>query len=182
VLDTAEALLLMLQRGRAEGASADQAMLLLPLPEGTDKGELPRSALLHRPVAPGAPEGRTWKLPGEQLLDISGRDLPRGESAGWQVRATDAIALGSALAAAKEVRTLEDAGLPAWAIWLDVEPAAQEIDRIARGLKDSPFLRRSDRRRWLDAAEVLRSMARRPARVEGLVDGEEIMLRWTARR
>lgn len=186
VLEAGEALLVLMRGATVGDAAPEQSMLLLPLPADTDVSELPRSAVLHRTLPSAGAGGKVWKLPGEQLLEIAGHDLPRGAAAGWEVRATDAIGLGSALAAAPELRKLTElkqsgaGGLPTWGLWLDVSPASVEIDRLARGLEQSPFLRRSDRLRWNDAAIVLRSMARRPARVEGLVDGDRVLLRWVA--
>lgn len=177
VLRAADALLLLQQRARRD--VPDQSMLLLPLPGGTDASELPRSAVLHRSLADGADGGR-WDLPGESLLDAAGHELPRGAAAGWSVHATDAVALGSGLAAAPELRTLAEDGLPEWGVWLDVVPASVEIDRLAAGLEKSPFLRRELKERWQNAAILLRALSRRPARIEGYVDGDEVLLRWSA--
>lgn len=184
VLDAAEGLLLVVA-AEAEGtpdAPTDQAMLLLPLAAGTDESELPRAAILHRPAGPGPDDCRRWDLPGESLLKIAGHDRPQGAAAGWHADTTDALALGSALAAAPELRALSEAatGLPRWALWLDVVPAAHELDRLARGVEGSPLVSRRERRRWLDAARVLRALARRPARIEGYADGDEMVVRWTA--
>ena len=185
VLRAAEALLLLEQRAR--GDEPDQSMMLLPLPEGTDASELPRAVVLHRALAgaaegegEGDSDGKRWDLPGESLLDAAGHDLPRGAAAGWRVHATDAVALGSGLAAAPELRTLAEDGLPEWGVWLDVVPASAEIDRLAVGLEKSPFLRRDLKDRWHHAADLLRVLSSRPARIEGYLDGDELLLRWSA--
>lgn len=198
VLETGEALLLVMQGAKGDlrapdRVALDQALLLFPLPVGTDPGELPRSAVVFRApesalTAPGSPSappskpGSPWKLPGEQLLELGGHDLPRGRADGWSVRATDAVALGQALAAVRSLRVLWDADgrAPRWGLWLDVEPAATEIERLARGLEHSPLLRRDDQRRWHDAAIVLRALARPGARVEAVSLEEEMVLLWTA--
>ena len=181
MLRAADALLFLQQRARR--GVPDQSMLLLPLPAGTDASELPRAVVLHRAPADGRDGGtdvNRWDLPGESLLDAAGHDLPRGVAAGWSVHATDAVALGCGLAAAPELRILAEDGLPEWGVWLDVVPASAEIDRLAVGLETSPFLRRELKQRWQHAAVLLRTLSRRPARIEGYVDGDEVLLRWSA--
>ncbi|MDA8015843.1 MAG: hypothetical protein MPN21_00215 [Thermoanaerobaculia bacterium] len=179
VIAAAEALLLLVQRSRPETGVPDQSMLLLPFPPATDTSELPRAALLHR-LLPDGREGKIWDLPGEGLLEIVGHNLPSDTAANWTIRATDRVALGGALAAAPALEAASEGGLPTWGLWLDVVPASVEIDRLARGLESSPLLSRSERQMWRDAAHVLRAMARHPARVEGYVEGEALLLRWSA--
>jgi len=140
--------------GGSGGDGGDRAAALF----GDRIEGLPAAAVFHRP-------GRErWRLPGEGLLSLLGRDLPEEEVDGWGIVAYDEATLESArdlLGSLDEVRADEGGGPGlVYGLWLAPGPARRTMEGVADLLESVPLLGRRRARPWRDRATLLEPLGR----------------------
>jgi hypothetical protein len=122
-------------------------------------GALPGVAVLN------APGSRRWGLPARGLAGILARNLPRGNSAGWDIVALDAASLERAAALAPEVSALVppagdgDGGRLVLGLWLRPRPALDLVTRLRKGFEKVPLFERRQVAAWRDWETLLRPLA-----------------------
>ena len=130
--------------------------------QAEDGQELPRIASLYEPGS------ERWSLPGESLLEITGRE-PRQATVGeWSIAALDSASLEQAHGVAPELQRLSERRL-AWGLWLDFGGGLAEVQRIASMFDNVPIAPRRQVERWNDARLVLTPLAARFAHLEATV-------------
>jgi hypothetical protein len=117
---------------------------------------VPAMATLARGPA-GAPE---FDLPGEQLLDLVGAEVPAGERGGVRVRALDRPTLDRGLALAVELagRVGDGSGLDV-AASADADRLVELLERFAEHLRRVPLVGGSEAREVERAAALLAPLA-----------------------
>lgn len=143
--------------------------------------ELPGMACLYETGG-----GKRWRLPGESLLEWSGRKARGGRVGRFHVAAVDARSLRRIRELAPGFAPLvreHPGGRLLWGLWLDLETSRLELSRIAQALEGIPIVSPRHRERWRDAATVLAPAARRYSKLSVVVTGEPraVWLRFTAR-
>ncbi|MCP4658427.1 MAG: hypothetical protein GY856_23680 [bacterium] len=136
--------------------------------------ELPRAAALFEPGA------RRWSLPGEDLLDLVGREPRAAEVSGWSLAALDSVSLERARRLAPHLVPLTADGPAdrmAWGLWLELDGLLAEVSRIVNGLDGVPLVSRRRVERWRDAETVLTPLARRYSRLSLVVTEQPSALR-----
>lgn len=119
--------------------------------------------------------GERWSLPGESLLEWSGRKPRRTEIGRFSVAAIDRRSFRRIQELAPQLGYLvtpRKEGRLAWGLWLDLEAGRQEISRIARAMEEIPLVSRRRRQRWSDTAAVLAPAARAFSKVTVVVTEE----------
>lgn len=118
------------------------------------EGALPRAAVLQRG------EGETYRLPGQQLLEIFGSGPREGRRLGWSIRATDRAARRGGLVAVPWFeRTLPRPGSSPWlaaGMRLETRRAGELLRHISAALEKIPLVPAKDRERWKAGALLLR--------------------------
>ncbi len=121
--------------------------------------ELPGAAVLN------PPGGTRWALPARGLAGLLTDNLPRGNSAGWEVVALDAASLARAQALAPEISALvpPDAagsdGRLVLGAWLRPGPALRLVTQMRRGLEKVPLIDPQQVQRWRDGETLLAPVA-----------------------
>lgn len=148
-----------------------QALALFPTVE-TDLQEIPRTVVIHSLTA------TRWPLPGENLLQLTGRLPDEATHGGWQAVAWGASnleraerlipVLKAAVAAAPHLR---------WGLWLDLRAAQSELGRIATMLEQAPLVPRRTVERWRQAETLLSPLAERFSRLTVVITSQPATLR-----
>lgn len=105
-----------------------------------------------------------WELPGEDLLELTGQKASLEELDGWQIAAFEPSALAGGRLLVPAVRDLAESERVSHLVfgsWLDLEPAAVEVQRLGRMLDQAPLVSRRKVQRWHDLERVLSGSARR---------------------
>lgn len=120
--------------------------------------DLPGIAVLH-------PRGaERWALPGQQVIRLLARGLPKGNAAGWDIVAVDTASLRRARALAPRLAALvpPDAtgtvgsdGRLILGLWFQPRPTQQVVGRVRRVLQKIPLVDREQVRRWRDGEILL---------------------------
>ncbi len=127
--------------------------------------EMPRVAALHEPGS------SRWELPGEGLLELTGR-RPQAATVGeWSIAALDSTSLAEAGRVAPELDAVDAGGLK-WGLWLDLGGGLAEVERIARLLGGVPIVPRRQVERWNDARRALSPLAERYSLLTATVSEE----------
>jgi hypothetical protein len=119
--------------------------------------------------------GERWSLPGESLLEWSGRKARRTEIGRFSVAALDRRSFRRIQDLAPKLAYLvvpRREGRLAWGLWLDLAVGRLEISRIARVMEAIPLVSAEQRQRWRDTATVLEPVARAFSRVSLVVTEE----------
>ncbi len=157
---------LFVASGRIEPlGEAAQALVFLSQDAGGAL-ELPRVASIYENG------GERWSLPGESILELSGRVPDAEPSSGWQVSAFDSVSLGVGRELAPGLDRLfapRDEGRLLWGLWLDLDAGLNEVSRIAYMLGQVPIVPRRRLDQWRDIERVLRPMTRRLFRLQAEV-------------
>jgi len=120
--------------------------------------DLPGIAVLH-------PRGEErWTLPGQQVIRLLARGLPKGNAAGWDIVAVDAASMRRARALAPRLSALvpPDAtgavgsdGRLILGLWFQPRPTQQVVGRVRRVLQKIPLVDREQVRKWRDGEILL---------------------------
>lgn len=122
-------------------------------------GTLPGAAVFNPPGS------RRWALPARGLAGILARNLPRGNSAGWDIVALDAASLARAEALAPEISALDP---PAGdgpgsrlvlGLWLRPRDALRLVTTLRKGFEKVPLVERRQVQTWRDWETLLRPLA-----------------------
>ncbi len=136
--------------------------------------DLPRAAALFEPGS------RRWSLPGENLLELVGREPRAAEVGDWSLAALDSVSLERARRLAPHLDSLTADGPAdrlAWGLWLELDGLLAEVSRIVDGLDGVPLVSRRRVERWRDAETVLTPLARRYSLLSLVVTEEPPALR-----
>lgn len=148
-----------------EADAADPQALAFFATPASQLPELPRAAAIGR-TRGGA---ERWELPGESLLELSGRKPRQQTVEPWEVTALDSVSLEAGLRAVPAIEALT-AGGPAgdltWGLWFDLEAGLAEVSRLVRMLSEVPLVPESQLQRWRDIETVLESLSSHTARLE----------------
>lgn len=148
-----------------------QGLALFPTDE-TDLQEIPQTAVIH-PVAV-----ERWPLPGENLLELTGREPDQATHGAWR-----AVAWGAASLERAEglIPTLNDAVAASpslrWGLWVDLRASQRELGRIAAMLGQAPLVPRRTVERWRQAEILLRPLAERFSRLTVVMTSTPATLR-----
>lgn len=157
-----------------------QAMTFFPFDgrrPGAGRGtayELPGMASIYES------SGRRWTLPGESLLELTGRRVRRKELGHFSVAALDGRSFRRAQELIPRLAPLarpRPRGQLVWGLWLDLGSGLDEVTRLADALREIPIASRRHRQRWHDAAVVLTPAARSFTRLTIVVTDEPRVLR-----
>ncbi|HEV2852879.1 MAG TPA: hypothetical protein VHC97_08755 [Thermoanaerobaculia bacterium] len=127
-------------------------------------GQLPGAAVFN------PPGGRRWALPGKGVAGLIARNLPRGNSAGWNVVALDAASLARAEALAPQISSLVPpagdgtSGNTGGArlvlgLWVRPRPALGLVSQFRKGFEKVPLVDRRQVQSWRDWETLLRPLA-----------------------
>jgi len=157
-----------------------QAMAFFPTAErpqgtaGSTSYELPGMALIYETG------GQRWTLPGEGLLEVTGRKVRSKEVGPFSVAALDGKSfrrLEELMPRLAPIARPRERDQLVWGLWLDLAGGLGEVTRIADALAEIPIAPRRHRRRWHDAAVVLAPAARSYSRLTVVVTDEPRVLR-----
>jgi len=122
-------------------------------------GELPGAAVFN------PPDGRRWAMPGKGVAGLIAKNLPRGNSAGWNIVALDAASLARAEALAPQISSLvppagdgSDSRL-VLGLWVHPRPALRLVTQFRKGFEKVPLVERRQVRAWKDWETLLRPLA-----------------------
>lgn len=162
---------LLVVSGRSDENAPAARSLAYFAPRGERFWEMPRVASLYQP-------GRNrYKLPGEELLKIAGREPRQAQAAGWSISALDRKSLKAAEVLAPDLAGLVSSGRLVRGVWLDPRGAYEEIGRIGAALEAIPLVPRRELERSRDAQEVLAPLAARFRWISLVVTDEPEALR-----
>lgn len=122
-------------------------------------GELPGAAVFN------PPGGRRWALPGKGVAGLIAKNLPRGNSAGWNVVALDAASLARAEALAPRISSLVPpagdgpGGRLVLGLWVRPRPALRLVSQFRKGFEKVPLVERRQVQAWRDWETLLRPLA-----------------------
>ncbi|HEX9940925.1 MAG TPA: hypothetical protein VGG03_02815 [Thermoanaerobaculia bacterium] len=135
------------------------AMALFDVKGGLDLGplgELPGAAVFNPPGS------KRWGLPTRGLAGLLARNLPRGNSAGWNIVALDAASLARAEALAPEISALVPPagdGNLVLGLWMRPRPALRVVTRFRKGFERVPLVDRRQVQAWRDWETLLGPLA-----------------------
>jgi hypothetical protein len=127
--------------------------------------ELPRVAALSEPGA------ERWQLPGESLIELSGRRPVTSLAGRWSITAFESTILDGARGVAPELDTVAERRLR-WGLWLDFRGGLTEVERIAHILDSVPIASRRQVERWDDVRSALAPLAERYTTLTATVSEE----------
>ena len=127
--------------------------------------EMPRVAALFEPG------GERWQLPGESLIEFTGRRPVAASASRWSIAAFDSSILDGARRVAPEIDAVAERRLR-WGLWLDFSGGLAEVERIARLLDNVPIAPRRQVERWQDARRALAPLAERYSALTATVSDE----------
>jgi hypothetical protein len=122
-------------------------------------GKLPGAAVFN------PPGGRRWALPGRGVAGLIAKNLPRGNSVGWDIVALDAASLARAEALAPEIASLVPpagdgpGGRLVLGLWLRPRPALRLVTQFRKGFERVPLIDRRQVQSWRDWETLLRPLA-----------------------
>lgn len=124
-------------------------------------GSLPGCAVFH------PPGGRRWEVPTQGLAGLLTGGLPKGNAAGWQIVAVDAVSLtrAEALAPRLSALTSPDSGaLPnggrlVIGLWVQPAPAVRLVARVRKLFEKVPLVEQRQVQRWRDWETLLKPLA-----------------------
>lgn len=108
------------------------------------------------------PGGRRWSLPTRGLAGLLVKNLPRGNSAGWDLVALDADSLRRAESLVPEVSALvppAGGGNVVWGLWLRPRPALRLVTQLRKGFEKIPLVDRRQMQAWQDWETLLGPLA-----------------------
>lgn len=158
--------LFLLIAGREGTEAASQALLFFSQDddvaishEGTSY-ELPGMSVIH------AGGSERWKMPGEQLLRLTGRRPETARSGSWNVAALDDDSMARVQPLVQPVTQMltpqENGGANLdWGLWLNLDAGLDEIRLISLAINNLPLVSERVQQRWKDTETVLSATAGR---------------------
>jgi hypothetical protein len=124
-------------------------------------GTLPGVAVFH------PPGGKRWQVPTQGLAGLITGTLPKGNAAGWQIVAVDAVSFARAEALAPRLTALAppdsgttgNGGRLVIGLWAQPAPAVRLVSRVRKFFEKIPLVEPRQVQQWRDWETLLRPLA-----------------------